>query len=205
MKTKEIYPSSLNIYNRAWLNTYLAKTPILITVEFQELLEIFTGIFYLHLHSYSSLAKTWLLYETGFLSGLSFPHPTLPMVECSLGFLSFGFVSSISRGILQFEAKGRYTNKNLERGWLRKQPTPAGHASEFICYEATRIRTNRPFALWHHFTTTTRILQGFAFLCKLRLLLFKPHWDYKFKYERKNEKDSGRSSKMIPSCKWPIK
>ena len=26
----------------------------------------------------------------------------------------------------------------------------------------------------------------------------------KFKYERKNEKDSGRSSKMTPSCKWPI-
>ena len=26
----------------------------------------------------------------------------------------------------------------------------------------------------------------------------------KFKYEKKNEKDSGRSSKMTPSCKWPI-
>ena len=26
----------------------------------------------------------------------------------------------------------------------------------------------------------------------------------KFKYERKNEKDSGRSSKMMPSCKWPM-
>ena len=174
MKTKEIYQLSLNIYNKAWLNTYLAKTPILITVEFQELLEIFTGIFYLHLHSYSSLSKTWLLYETGFLSGLSFPHPTLSMVECS-----FGFLSSISRGILQFEAKTRHANKNLKRGWLREQATPAGHASEFICCEATRIRTNRPFALWHHFTTTTRILQGFAFLCKLGLLLFKPHWDYK--------------------------
>ena len=37
----------------------------------------------------------------------------------------------------------------------------------------------RPFARWHHFTTKTRILQGFAFLCKLGLLLFKPHWDYK--------------------------
>ena len=55
------------------------------------------------------------------------------------------------------------------------------------------------------FTTTTRILQGFAFLCKLTLLLFKPHWNYKrFKYEGKNEKDSDRSSKMTPSCKWPI-
>ena len=27
----------------------------------------------------------------------------------------------------------------------------------------------------------------------------------KFEYERKNEKDSGRSSKMTPLCKWPIK
>ena len=26
----------------------------------------------------------------------------------------------------------------------------------------------------------------------------------KFKYEKKNGKDSGRSSKMTPSCKWPI-
>ena len=26
----------------------------------------------------------------------------------------------------------------------------------------------------------------------------------KFEYERKNEKESGRSSKMTPSCKWPI-
>ena len=36
----------------------------------------------------------------------------------------------------------------------------------------------RPFAWWRHFTTMTRILQGFAFLFKLRLLLFKPHWGY---------------------------
>ena len=66
--------------------------------------------------------------------------------------------------------------------------------------------SNRPFALWHHFTITTRILQGFAFLCKWGLLLFKPHWDSwtKFKYERRNENDSGRSSKITPSCKWPI-
>ena len=26
----------------------------------------------------------------------------------------------------------------------------------------------------------------------------------KFKYERRNEKDSGRRSKITPSCKWPI-
>ena len=38
---------------------------------------------------------------------------------------------------------------------------------------------NRPFAWWNHFTTTTRILQWYAFLCELGLLLFKPCWDYK--------------------------
>ena len=26
----------------------------------------------------------------------------------------------------------------------------------------------------------------------------------KFKCEKKNKKDSGRSSKMTPSCKWPV-
>ena len=41
----------------------------------------------------------------------------------------------------------------------------------------------------------TKILRGFAFLCKLGLLFFKPRWATKFKYEKKNEKNSGRSSK----------
>ena len=58
---------------------------------------------------------------------------------------------------------------------------------------------NGPLAPWRHFTTT-RILQGFTFLCKLGALLFNPF----FKNERKNVKDSGRSSKMTPSSKWPI-
>ena len=29
-------------------------------------------------------------------------------------------------------------------------------------------------------------------------LLFKPRWDYEDKYEKKNEKDVGRNSKMTP-------
>ena len=46
-------------------------------------------------------------------------------------------------------------------------------------------RRNRPFARWRHFTTTTRILHGFAFLCKhLNLAEIT-----KYKYERKDEKD----------------
>ena len=38
--------------------------------------------------------------------------------------------------------------------------------------------SNRPLARWPRFTTITRILQGFAVLCKLGLLLFNPRWDY---------------------------
>ena len=42
---------------------------------------------------------------------------------------------------------------------------------------------------FRYFTTTTRILQGFAFLCKLGLLLFNPRWITKFKH--KKEKRTG--------------
>ena len=49
------------------------------------------------------------------------------------------------------------------------------------------------------------ILEGFAFFCKLRLLFFKPRWDYQIKYARDNEKDSGLSRIVLVSCKWPIK
>ena len=53
------------------------------------------------------------------------------------------------------------------------------------------------------FTTTTRIHQGFPFLCKLRIFHLNLA-GMKFKHEKKNEKDSGRSSKMTSSCKRPI-
>ena len=39
-------------------------------------------------------------------------------------------------------------------------------------------RPSRPFTRWPDFTTKTRILHSFAFLCKLELLLFKAHWNY---------------------------
>ena len=32
--------------------------------------------------------------------------------------------------------------------------------------------------LWRHFATAIRIFQGIAFVCKIRLLSFKLHWDY---------------------------
>ena len=44
--------------------------------------------------------------------------------------------------------------------------------SHFHCF----FLGHRPFAGRRHFTTMTRILQSFAFLCKLGLLLLKPHW-----------------------------
>ena len=65
---------------------------------------------------------------------------------------------------------------------------------------------NRPFARWRHLTTKTRILQGFALLCKLGVLLFKPRWDYQTWIWKENSKRIlVIISKMTPSCKWPIK
>ena len=51
---------------------------------------------------------------------------------------------------------------------------------------------NETIGRWRHFTTTTRILQGFAFLCKLVLAGIT-----KFKYERKNVRDSKRVERPI--------
>ena len=47
------------------------------------------------------------------------------------------------------------------------------HASEVYQASIIYILQNRPFAPRRHFITMTRILQGIAFLCKLRLLLFR--------------------------------
>ena len=59
---------------------------------------------------------------------------------------------------------------------------------------------NKSSARWRCFITTTqttiRNLQGFAFLCKLELLLFKPRWDYKIYTNEKN--------RMTSLCKWAI-
>ena len=40
-------------------------------------------------------------------------------------------------------------------------------------------------------------------LVQTRAFVIKPRWDYKILI-RKTKKDSGRRSKMSPSCKWPI-
>ena len=54
------------------------------------------------------------------------------------------------------------------------------------------------------FTTTTRILQGFLSCANYSFCHLNLAWITKFKCEKKNQKDSGRSSKMTPSCKLPI-
>ena len=43
--------------------------------------------------------------------------------------------------------------------------------------KVTWSKVNRTTARCRHFTTTTRILQFAVFLCKLRLLFFKPQWN----------------------------
>ena len=50
------------------------------------------------------------------------------------------------------------------------------------------VPKNRPLVQWCNFTATTRILQGFAFLCNLMLLLFKPCWNYQIKIWKEQQK-----------------
>ena len=87
--------------------------------------------------------------------------------------------------------------------WSRNYSIPSGAWLLSPCKFCEK-KLYRLFAWWRHFTTMTRILQGFAFLRKLAVFVL---WNLsgitKFKYERKNVRDSGRSSKMTPSCKWP--
>ena len=45
---------------------------------------------------------------------------------------------------------------------------------------------------------------GFCFLVQITAFVINLAGITKFNYEKKNEKDSGHSSKMTPSCKWPI-
>ena len=46
---------------------------------------------------------------------------------------------------------------------------------------------------------------GFCFLVQITAFVINLAGITKFNYEKKNEKDSGHSSKMTPSCKWLIR
>ena len=77
--TKAIY--QLNKYNKAWLNTFSQNTdfiyrrvPGIAWNVLKNVLLQFTGIFYLHLYSYSSLAKTWLSIRNRISSRLKVFH-----------------------------------------------------------------------------------------------------------------------------------
>ena len=48
----------------------------------------------------------------------------------------------------------------------------------FETSKTTIYRPHTPYDTMASFITTTRILQGVPFLCKLRLLSFKSRWDY---------------------------
>ena len=70
----------LHKYNKAWLNTNVAKTLTLFTVEFQELLEIFWETYRFNSQEFFAftcihtlrLQKRGFLYQTGFLPGFKF-------------------------------------------------------------------------------------------------------------------------------------
>ena len=64
---------------------------------------------------------------------------------------------------------------------------------------------NRPFARWRHFTSITRILQGFAFLCKLGLFLIQNSLGLSNLTMKEETKwILLLVVKKKSSCKWPI-
>ena len=66
---------------------------------------------------------------------------------------------------------------------------------------------NGPFARWRHYTTDNNDQNtlGFCFLVQIRsFVTLNLAGITKFKYEREDENDYGRSSEVTPSCKWLI-
>ena len=62
----------------------------------------------------------------------------------------------------------------------------------------------RPYARCHRFTTDNQNASVFCFFVQIRaFVVLNLAGITKFKYERKNEMDSG-SGEMTASCKWPI-
>ena len=63
---------------------------------------------------------------------------------------------------------------------------------------------NRPFARWHHLLLRPESFRVFFSCANCGFCHLNLAGVTKFKYEKRNEKDSGKSSKMTPSCNWPI-
>ena len=95
---QELYDYCKIKYNKAWLNTNVAKTPT------EKHIASVHGNFCLHLHSYASLAKTWLSIRNRISPGVT----TYLGSECSFVFflnrLTANERASISRAVLEMEA-----------------------------------------------------------------------------------------------------
>ena len=118
-------------------------------------------------------------------------HGIWAIVQCSPNMVTVRVRSKlkISRKSVVFTNKAG-KNSRYFVGVFNKTFVPLALVGYEMIIATAHSWNNRPFAWWRHFTATTRIPQDFAFLCKLGLLLSKPHWDYKIK--------------MRSSCKWPI-
>ena len=108
--TKTIY--NLNKYNKAWLNTNLAKTPTLFTVEFQELLQIFWETYCFYSREFFTftcihtlhLQEHGFLYETGFLPGFKFSISHITDGQVFFGLISFWINWLQTKGVTKTKA-----------------------------------------------------------------------------------------------------
>ena len=93
---------------------------------------------------------------------------------------------------LQITSLAAYASEcnQLEIWLFQSRSQECTHNDYVLCWQTTlHWNINTPFAWWRHFTTMTRILEGFAFLCKLGLLLFKPHWSYQIYISKEKRKE----------------
>ena len=63
---------------------------------------------------------------------------------------------------------------------------------------------NGPFTRWYHLLLRPESIRVFLSCANYGFCPLNLAGITKFKYDKKNEKDCGRSSKMTPSCNWPI-
>ena len=88
---------------------------------------------------------------------------------------------------------GKTKDRSSWASWIYLKSTTKQH------YSCKKLKTSvafkdQPFsnwssARWRYFIITTRILQHFAFLCKIELLLFKLRWDYQIYKNERNSND----------------
>ena len=74
----------------------------------------------------------------------------------------------------------------------------------FISPARCCLVNNSSFAWWHYLLLRPESFRVFLSCANYGFFHLNLAGNTKFKYEKKNEKDSGRCCKMTPSCKWPI-